>query len=248
MSQEYFISRLTDLDRKAEEQYTIYYSDFLNADELNMFSENKGLFHSQYRTFGGNEFSERQMIAFIPDALIFIPEYPIRCLKVQGKQEKFAEVLSHRDILGALMNLGIERRLLGDIMMDGKTAYLFCHERIADFICSELTRIRHTAVKITPVELSEASSCVRTETCSITAASNRLDCLVAGITNCSRKKAAELIERELVAVNSRTTIHNAYLCKPNDLLSIRGYGRAKILENDQTTKKGKFRITYLKFL
>lgn len=73
--------------------------------------------------YGGFDGAERVMVAFGP-----APEpadYPITCLHIAPKQEKFAEELTHRDYLGTLMGLGLERRVLGDILPCGKGAYLF---------------------------------------------------------------------------------------------------------------------------
>ena len=67
------------------------------------------------RTFGGYEEAERQIAAFLPDALsydygeneeLFLSMYPIRCIRISPCSGKFSEALTHRDYLGALIHLG----------------------------------------------------------------------------------------------------------------------------------------------
>lgn len=72
---------------------------------------------------GGYDNAERQMVAFHPDALAFTWEYPIDCLKIEPKAIKFSEDLTHRDYLGALLNLGVDRNVLGDILVQKNAAW-----------------------------------------------------------------------------------------------------------------------------
>ena len=96
---------------------------------------------------GGAEGVERVVAAFgDEEAFGYPPEFPIKCLKIEPLQQKFADRLSHRDFLGSLMNLGIERETIGDIIIYENTGYIFCLETMADFITENLTRIRHTTV------------------------------------------------------------------------------------------------------
>ena len=139
--------RLLELSRVAYQKGIVTYSDFLNLNELNILHTTpKNEFFTQYETFGGYSDSERQMVAFLPDALYYAHFYPIKVLKISPLQKKFAESLSHRDYLGAILNLGIDRCKLGDILLIDGDAHLFVQESLADFICRNLTRIRHTSV------------------------------------------------------------------------------------------------------
>ena len=90
-----------------------------------------------------------------PEELGYEEPFPIVCIGIEPLIEKFGENLNHRDYLGALMNLGIERENLGDIFIKGKTGYVFCLERIADFIMENLTQVRHTHVKLRILETME---------------------------------------------------------------------------------------------
>ena len=110
-----------------------------------------------YTIFGGRESCDRVMIAFGNEADCgYAPAFPICTMKVSAVSDKFSDDLNHRDFLGALMNLGIEREMVGDILITESThsgkhnnAYIFCVDTVADYIAENLTKIRHTNVKCT---------------------------------------------------------------------------------------------------
>ena len=71
--------RLIELSRTAYIRGIVTFSDFLNLNELNILHTTpKHQFQSQYVTYGGYGLSERQMVAFIPDALSLTPGYQVK--------------------------------------------------------------------------------------------------------------------------------------------------------------------------
>ena len=84
--------RLIELSKIAYQRGIVTYSDFLNLNELNILHTTpKSELYSNYETFGGYEFSERQMAVFLPDALCYEKNYPISVLKIEPLQKKFSE-------------------------------------------------------------------------------------------------------------------------------------------------------------
>ena len=122
--------------------------------------------------------------------------------------QKFADELSHRDFLGALMNLGIKRELLGDIIVKDNCGYILCLEHIAPYICENLERVRHTSVKC---EKSNLPNDLKNEPepTEIFAASKRIDVVIAAVYNLSRNETSKLIKAEKVFVNSRLVTSNS---------------------------------------
>ena len=108
--------RLGDLANAAYSQNRYTYTNFLSASDLDIFYRNiEDLSFAGYSLFGGRESCERVMIAFGNEAFCgYKPEFPISIIKAAALQDKFSEDLNHRDFLGALMNLGIEREMIGD--------------------------------------------------------------------------------------------------------------------------------------
>ena len=123
--------RLIELSNQAYTRDIVTFSDFLNLNELNILHTTpKDMFPARYETYGGYDSSERQMVSFLPDALYYEYSYPMQAIEIVPLNAKFAEELTHRDFLGSLMNLGIDRCKLGDILLQDNKAILFAREEI----------------------------------------------------------------------------------------------------------------------
>ncbi len=240
--------RFLDLSRQAGQKDIVVFSEFLNLNELNIFKQEIPNLYSGYETFGGYALSERQMIAFIPDALCYAWDYPIVCLKITPLNKKFADSLTHRDVLGSLMNLGIERCKLGDILVNEEEIYVFCQEKIAAFVMQELTRIRHTTVKSEQVEADSLSVEPRKELAEAIITSNRLDSVIACICKISRSQASAWIKGGKVFLDNRQVLQITAECKPGELISVRSVGRFRFVESFGETRKGRLKIKYEKYL
>ena len=218
--------RLAELSRIAYTREIVTFSEFLNLNELNILHTTpKDMLLSHYKTYGGYGLSERQMAAFLPDALYYDYQYPIQIIEISPVNRKFAEELSHRDYLGAVMNLGIERCKLGDILIEDGKAILFAKEELAGYIMEHLTRIRHTTVKTSILSAFEDSYEPRYEELKGTVASVRLDTVLSLAYPLSRSKITGLIEGARVFVNGKLVTSNGYRLKEGDILSVRKMGR-----------------------
>ena len=241
--------RLIELSKTAYRRGIVTYSDFLNLNELNILHTTpRSEFDTPYETYGGYNDSERQMAAFLPDALYYTHFYPIQILTIEPLKKKFAESLTHRDYLGAVLNLGIERSKIGDIIVMEQCAYLFVHESLADFICSDLTRIRHTSVMVTKKDAEDFSYTPKYEEITGTVASVRLDSLLSLAFNSSRSKLVALIEGGKVFTNGKLMTTNSYQVKEGDIISVRQMGRFKYNGILSQTKKGRYYVSLYKYI
>lgn len=251
--------RFKDLSRLANRRSMVTFSNFLNLNELNLFHQVLPELETAYQLYGGYDYAERQMIAFIPDALSYISDFgspakdpaiqfPVSCLQFYPAHPKFAEDLSHRDILGALMGLGIERSRIGDIKLDGRKYYIFCEESVADYILQSLVQIRHTTVAGLPAEADSYQIRQEFEAVEGIVSSCRLDSLTAFLAKQSRDKSAMLIRGQKVMVNGKVIHSNAYQCKEGDVLSIRGFGKYIYMGSSGETRKGRMKITFQKYI
>ncbi len=188
------------------------------------------------------------MIAFIPDAFCYAWKYPIACLKLCPLNQKFAERLTHRDVLGSLMNLGIERSKLGDILIGESEIYVFCQEKLAGYLMSELTRIRHTAVKSQQIKPDALHIQPQKETLTGIVTSNRLDGMISSICKISRSQACQWIKGGKVFLNNQEILQPAAECKPGTLISVRSFGRFCLLDFDGETRKGRLKFSYEKYI
>ena len=236
--------RLIELSRLSYQSGIVTYSDFLNLNELNILhTMPKTELYTTYKVFGGYDFSERQMVAFLPDAFCYEYFYPISVLKIRPLQKKFSEALSHRDYLGAVLNLGIERSKIGDILVQEDSAILFVHQSLEQFIQDELKRIRHTSVMAEPENFEKFSYTPQIEEKKGTVSSLRLDSLLALAFSSSRTKLVPYIENGKVFVNGKLITSNGYQIKQDDIISVRGLGRFQYKEMLSQTKRGRYLVT-----
>ena len=246
---EFFLKRIRELANLSYQRDIVTFSDFLNLNEQNMVSSLKRQFPQiVMETFGGYENAERQMVAFHPDALAFTWEYPIDCLKIEPKAIKFSESLTHRDYLGALLNLGIERSVIGDIVVQEKAAWFFCQNKMTDFFLDNLCRVRHTNILITKVDDPDELPRPKLEAINGTCASVRLDSLISLAFKASRSSMVSYIEGGQVFVNGKLITSNGYEPKEGDIISVRGKGRCIFDGMSHQTKKGRCGVRILRYI
>ena len=236
--------RFAELARRSYAQNMFTFTDFLSLPELDLFYQNEPqLKYAGVAVFGGAEGTDRKVIRFGNAAELGYEEtFPIVCIAIEPLLEKFGENLSHRDYLGALMNLGIERENLGDIFIKGKTGYVFCLERIAGFIMENLSQVRHTHVKLRILEKEEEFVQKEIEEMVIIAASERIDGVISKVYNLSRSQSIEHFRAKKIYINSRLCENNSYQLKQGDVVSVRGYGKFVYNGVGYQTKKGKLSV------
>lgn len=241
--------RLIELSNLSYKRDIVTFSDFLNLNELNILHTTpKDLFPSRYETYGGYEPAERQMVAFLPDALYYDYQYPISVLRISPANRKFAEELSHRDFLGGILHLGIERSCLGDLLVEDSVCHVFVTDTMADFICEQLTRIRHTVVKTEKIDGESFSFTPRLETVKGTVASVRLDTVLSVAFPLSRSRMTGLVEGGKVFVNGKLITSNGYRLKEGEIISVRGMGKLVYQGVLSETKKGRQYIQVGKYI
>lgn len=246
--------RFSELANRSYLSGIFTFTDFLGLAEQDVFRQIEAKLPPRVgiTAFGGAEGTERIMIRFGScEELGYELPFPIAPLIIEPKSVKFAERLSHRDVLGALMHLGIERCMLGDIVIfdEGKRVVVFASEKIADFICKNLTSIRNTAV--TAKETDEPAiegPLFRTESVVVKAMSERLDGIIAKVYQLSREEASSLFARSLVFAEGRCITSPSYQPKKGERISVRTYGRFIYNGYLSDTKKGKMNLEVLRYV
>ena len=236
-----FKRRVEEWAERAYRQGTYCFSHFLSLAELSDFHALiPSLPPVAWTLFGGAEGCERQMLRFGDEALCgYDAAFPIACLQILPEHPKFAEPLTHRDYLGALMALGIEREVLGDIIVRQDGAYLFCEERMSAFIREHFTQAKHTAVICTDAGALPEGSLFELKRMSVQLASQRIDALIARVYRLSRAEAQALFPAGKVFVSGRLCESPGYTPKAGEILSVRGYGRMRYAGVESMSKKGK---------
>ncbi|MGN0528887.1 MAG: YlmH/Sll1252 family protein [Eubacterium sp.] len=231
-------SRMEDLSQRAFNRNYTTYSEFLNIEEISLLKSLR--LPTNYILFGGYDNAERCVAGFACDSA---EGFPVDCIEISPVNEKFADKLSHRDFLGSLMNLGINRNLLGDIAIKDSTGYLFCLSNISQYIIDNLSRIKHTSVKCSIYDGTPDFVNQLPQSEEIIVSSLRADAVTASVYNLSRKSTGELFSLGKVFINSRQTYKDSVLLKNGDVVSVRGYGRFIFEEQIRETKKHRYIVS-----
>lgn len=234
-------SRFKDLADRSYRQNVYCFSGFLGLSEQDLFwTMERELHYCRYSLWGGYEGAERKMVRFgSPEELGYEEEYPIVCVHIMPVLAKFADALSHRDFLGALMNLGIERSTLGDIRVGEKEAYLYCLSGMADYICEHLDQVKHTSVKCSVVtEMADVPQ-EEPQELEVQLPSLRIDVCLAKVYHQSREEILECFRSGRVYVDGRLCENNSRQLKGGETVNLRGQGKFIFTGELRETRKGK---------
>ena len=195
--------------------------------------------------FGGFDDAERKKAKIISNEYYDV-DYDIVCLKAKFN-DKFNKV-EHRNILGAVHNLGINFNRFGDIIVLENEVYIFVDEEIADYIAMEFTKAGRVNLDFQRVDLTEVGIEKKYEDFEIVSSSFRIDSIVAKITNKSRSKVKEFLEQDFIKLNHVVLRNGEKNCTLKDIISIRKYGRFVVKGYTQNKKSLKYRITISKLV
>ncbi|MBE7044241.1 MAG: RNA-binding protein [Ruminococcaceae bacterium] len=242
------LAKTEDLFRLCQRSAEEKFSDFLDGSQQVMAEEFcRTRADCGSLLWGGYPDAGRRMLGVFPEWQEPEQEvFPIRILKISKSYEK---ELSHRDFLGTILSLGIDRRKVGDILVGEKDTFVFVSEEVADFIAGQITKIANCGVKIREIAPSElvVPEPKFLEYAGI-AASLRLDAVTAAAAGLSRKDALRLIEAEKVSVNHRVMIQGSKTVSEGDLLSIRGVGRIILSKVGEKTRSDRVHLVFKKYI
>lgn len=242
--------RILEMAEKSYRSSQYLFTDFLSPAEqsicIEALEKNR---YAAYDSFGGTGMAERVVIRFgSEEELGYTEDYPISCILIEPNLAKFADRLNHRDFLGSILNLGIERDVIGDIIIRDNKGYVMCLTKMADYIAGNLTKIKHTYVKCKVVtEIPEALEPVL-ENHILSVSSERCDIVMAKLYNISRSESLNLFREKKICVNSRIEESNSRNLKEGDVVSARGFGKFVYHGVQSVNKKEKLRVSVDKYV
>jgi len=215
--------------------YSIYKTKFLTLEEQALM---KSYFKDLVTFDGGYSNSERKRAYFNS------PSVDIVCLKITYNDKYLT--LTHQNILGTLLSLNISRDTIGDILVE--QGYIYVTKDILPVLLNEFKAINHHSILLSVIDGTDAIREIKltSETCYID--SMRLDLIVSRFTNKSRNDACFMIENDLVQINHMTYTKVSKTVNENDIISIRKFGRFKVLSAEKRSRKGKIVLNYGKFI
>ncbi|MCL2592382.1 MAG: YlmH/Sll1252 family protein [Defluviitaleaceae bacterium] len=218
------------------------FTEFLDPIKTEEFKRriSKELISIKISSFGGSEGCERQIIAFSPEYMeITDDDYPIDAIEIKFS-DKTSKNLTHRDFLGSILGLGIDRARVGDIVIFAERAIAFIHRDVSGFVVNNLTQVRNVSVfasiissELIFLPLSEYEEMI------INLSSMRLDGVLSCAFKISRSQVSKLIEADKALINWVLCKKSERLIKEGDMITLRGYGRVKIAQVIGQTKKDK---------
>ncbi|HEU5139732.1 MAG TPA: RNA-binding protein [Bacillales bacterium] len=238
-----FIDEITGWVEEVQTRYVPKRSDFLDPRQQDIVRAVIGDQDDISMSFsGGSENAERKRLLLLPPYSQSEDEDHGLTLFEVNYPRKFASI-GHRDLLGALMGIGLKREKFGDLLFqDGQVQFVVAKE-IASYVRLNLTEVGSSPVELEEIPIQEIL--VVPESWSEqggTVSSLRLDAVLSEVYRLSRAKITPLIRKGFVKVNWKTVEQPSYSLRTGDYLSFRGKGRSKLLGVEGPTKKGKQRI------
>ncbi len=158
-------------------------------------------------------------------------------------------VPSHRAVLGSILGLGIERKMIGDIFPFEDGTAVAVKEQILPYIQKELYKVGQSKVILSPVALPNGFKIERqTEELSLSVASLRLDCMIAAICKLSREDATEIISSGKIQVDHKEVTRADFKLSEHSTISVKGKGRFVFEKQDGNTKSGRLRVRVLRYI
>lgn len=238
-----FIDQVLNWKEYVERNYAPKLTDFLDPREQQILTIIIGQQDTKFSFFGGSAHTERKRALLYPDYYQQNDsDFHISLFEVMYPH-KFISI-SHPQVLGSLMSLGLKREKFGDIIIKEERVQFYCTQEIEDYISLELTSIGKSNVQLKKQDLSEGLTMedVWSEQV-ITVSSLRIDTMLSSICQISRQKAQTLIHAGIVKINWTSIENISFECGEGDTISVRGYGRSKIFSIEGKTKKDKWRIS-----
>ena len=240
--------RFLELADRAYNGNRYYFTNFLSMSEISLLhSLGSQIGNKNYMLFGGMEDCERCVARFgNKEEIGFEEDFPIHCVKIEPLMQKYADTFTHRDILGSVMGLGIERSNIGDIIISGNCGFLFCLERMSGYIIDSLGQVKHTHVKCALTDQIPEHA-LQGQEMSVQVHTERIDALISKLYALSRSASIELFRGKKVFVNARQCENNSYQLKVGDIVSVRGYGRFRFEGVLKTTRKGNLNVRIVRY-
>lgn len=243
-----FITRVLSWKEQVERSYHSILTDFLDPREQQIITMliDTNISDLRLKLFGGGKYSERKRAVIAPN-YEEITEANFGIVMMQATYHEKFITLSHRDVMGSFLSLGLERKKLGDIVVKDGLLQLLLADDIATYVLANLTTIKRATIKLEtkPVDLLVEKELNWIEEDKLVS-SMRLDTIIKEIYSTSRQNAADSIAKKLVKVNYRLVEDRTFTVQELDLISFKGKGRSKVAGINGKSKKGKWKITVAK--
>lgn len=247
-------ARIEDKLEQCERGSYITTTGFLNMHEQSLAMRvTRGRTDVKSFFYGGYEDAERRILMFVPDGYADTLEDTLEMIKplsvLHIKAVPGGRKLTHRDYLGSVLSLGLDRSVIGDILVHDKGADMIVNAEIVDFLLSEFHSAGHTNLQITVSEIEELEVPEqRVKAVRDTLSSPRLDNVVSAAFHISRSEAVRAIKGGTVFVNHEEVTKVDKRIDEGDTIVLRGKGKAILAELSGLSKKGRIWAEFKVFI
>lgn len=225
-----------------DKNITVFGKSFYTPNIWMWFEKNLSSNDLKIESNGLLDDSERRMVSFNN---IYKSPFPMKLIKIESTS-KFSN-LTHRDFLGGILSLGIERNKIGDLLVNNNACYVPVHEEVEDFIIYNLNKISKVICNVKVVDDFEFLPKVNFEEVVVLVSSLRIDGLVSKIINISRSKAQAMIEQGQVLIDYVKIKDKSYELKGQERITIRGFGKFIVGNSVGNSKSGRIKIIIKKY-
>ena len=244
-------SKIIDKLLFCQKKYENTFTDFMPMLKYLEFNTilSKEYIEQNVLAYGGFEEAERVIIGFFPEYIEKdINYFPISILEITYNK-KYSKELTHRDFLGSILGLGIDRAKVGDIAINDNKAICFLYDDIIEYVNINLERVSSTKVNTKIVKIKDYNiPKANIEEKNIIISSLRLDSVLSGAFNISRGKISDYIKGEKAFLNFVIETNGSKNIKENDIITLRGVGRIKVLSIVGKTKKDRIVLNIGKYV
>lgn len=242
----FLFAHISDLARISQKTGVPRFSRFLNEREAIVAGYGAAQTGTYPVFYGGYDGAARTVCGFLEgtyaEGMPADELFPVRAVTFSFRR---TDKLSHRDFLGAILAAGLERSVVGDILVAEDYAVVFCLD-VAEGTVADLTKVGKVGVR-TEKGIAKELPKAKFERIDATVSSLRLDCVVGACTNISRERSASLIKSGQVSADFSVCLNVSGIIRENTVISIRGYGRFRLAEVAGQTKKGRLRVVIEKY-
>ena len=249
------LAQILDKIEMVEKKNKIEYTDFLDLAQIELVQKFINKIKLQnYMIYGGFEQAERKMYVIYPDKFNSVVVEKnlsniIQIIRIELPDDLKGKY-THRDYLGAVIKLGIERKKIGDIIVDQNGADIIVDKDVVKFLLDNLgslTRFSKSTISVQNIEDLRPVE-IKKEELEIIVSSMRLDNVISELARCSRNKALDIINTERVFINFECETKKTKQVKTGDMITIRGKGRFFVKEIIGQTRSGRTVIKIEKFV
>ena len=249
------LAQILDKVEMVEKKNKIEYTDFLDLAQIELVQKFINKIKLQnYMIYGGFEQAERKMFVIYPDKFNSVVVEKnlsniVQIIRIELPDDLKGKY-THRDYRGAVIKLGIERKKIGDIILDQNGADIIVDKDVVKFLLDNLgslTRFSKSTISVQNIEDLRPVE-IKKEELEIIVSSMRLDNVISDLARCSRNNALDIINTERVFINFECETKKTKQVKTGDMITIRGKGRFFVKEIIGQTRSGRTIIKIEKFV